>query len=169
MLHHALPAAALALVGAGACGLLRVNLSESVPVGLYAVHPGAPPRRGMLAVACLPDALGREGVARGYLQSGGCPGGAEPVLKPVAAVAGDTVDVDAAGLAVNGVPAVPPGLARDSRGRATAAVPPGRYPVPSGAVWLLSAHSPHSWDGRYWGPLPADAVRGEAWPLLVLP
>ena len=91
------------------------------------------------------------------------------MLKPVAAVAGDTVDVDAAGVAVNGVPAVPPGLARDSRGRALAAVPPGRYPVPSGAVWLLSSHSPRSWDGRYWGPLPVEAVRGEAWPLLVLP
>ena len=168
ILHHAVPAAALALVGAGACGLLRVNLSESVPVGLYVVRPDVAPHRGALAVACLPDALGREGVARGYLQPGECPGGAEPVLKPVAAVAGDTVDVDAAGLAVNGVPVVPPGLARDSRGRATAAVPPGRYPVPSGAVWLLSAHSPLSWDGRYWGPLPADAVRGEAWPLLVL-
>lgn len=169
MLHHAVPAAALAFVGAGACGLLRVNLSESVPVGFYAVHPGAAPHRGMLAVACLPDALGREGVARGYLQPGECPGGAEPVLKPVAAVAGDTVDVDAAGVSVNGVAVVTPALARDSQGRATAAVPPGRYPVPEGTVWLLSAHSPLSWDGRYWGPVPADAVRGEAWPLAVLP
>ena len=168
MLRHALPAAAVALVGASACGLLRVNLSESVPIGLYAVHPGTAPRRGMLAVACLPEGLGREAMAGGYLGRGDCPGGAEPVLKPVAAAAGDTVDVTAAGVLVNGVPAVPPALARDSRGHAAASVPPGRYPVPQGAVWLLSAHSPRSWDSRYWGPVPESVVRGEAWPLLVL-
>ena len=75
----------------------------------------------------------------------------------------------AAGVAVNGVPAAPRALAQDSRGHAAVSVPPGRYPVPEGAVWLLSAHSPRSWDSRYWGPLSAATVRGEAWPLLVLP
>lgn len=169
MLHHALPIAVVALAGASACGLLRANVSESVPVGLYAVHPGVASRRGMLAVACLPEGLGGEAMTRGYLQHGDCPGGAEPVLKPVAAAAGDTVDVTAAGVSVNGVLAVPPALAQDSHGHATASVPPGRYPVPDGAVWLLSAHSPWSWDSRYWGPVPATVVRGEAWPLLVLP
>lgn len=88
----------------------------------------------MLAVACLPEGLGSKGMTLGYLQRGDCPGGAEPVLKPVAAAAGDTVDVTAAGVSVNGVPAVPPALAQDSRGHAAASVPPGRYPVPEGAV-----------------------------------
>ena len=169
MLRHALPVTAVALTGAAACGLLRANLSESRPIGLYAVRPGTAPHRGMLAVACLPEGLGAEAMILGYLQHGDCPGGAEPVLKPVAAAAGDTVDVTAAGVSVNGVPAVPPALAQDSRGHAAASVPPGRYPVPEGAVWLLSAHSPRSWDSRYWGPVPESVVRGEAWPLLVLP
>ena len=169
MLRHTLPVTAVALTGAAACGLLRANLSESMPMGFYAVRPGAAPHRGMLAVACLPERLGAEAMALGYLQHGDCPGGAEPVLKPVAAAAGDTVNVTAAGILVNGVPAVPPALAQDSRGHAVASVPPGRYPVPEDAVWLLSAHSPRSWDSRYWGPVPAATVRGEAWPLLVLP
>lgn len=169
MLHHALPVTAVALVGAAACGLLRANLSESVPVGLYAVRPGAVPHRGMLALACLPAGLGREATARGYLQHDDCPGDAEPVLKPLAATVGDIVEVTGAGVLVNGVPAVPSALTQDSHGRVTASVPPGRYPVPEGAVWLLSAHSPWSWDSRYWGPVLAAAVRGEAWPLLVLP
>ena len=168
MLRHTLPVTAVALTGAAACGLLRANLSESMPMGLYAVRPGAAPHRGMLAVACLPERLGAEAMALGYLQHGDCPGGAEPVLKPVAAAAGDTVDVTAAGVLVNGVPAVPPALAQDSRGHVAASVPPGRYPVPQGTVWLLSAHSPRSWDSRYWGPVPDSVVRGEAWPLLVL-
>ena len=126
MLRHALPAAAVALVGASACGLLRVNLSESVPVGLYAVHPGAAPRRGMLALAGLPEGLGRAAMAGGYLQRGDCPGGAEPVLKPVAAAAGDTVAVPAAGVAVNGGPAGRPGRGRRrSTGRSRPRSRPG--------------------------------------------
>lgn len=169
MIHHAAPIVAIAAVAAAALGALRINVSESVPVGFYAVRPGAAPERGALAVACLPAGLEHLALARDYLQPGECPGGAEPVLKPVAAVAGDTVDVTAAGISVNGVPVVPPALVRDSKGRVVAAVPPGRYVVPTGAVWLLSAHSPRSWDSRYWGAVPAAGVRGEAWPLLVLP
>ena len=112
----------------------------------------------------------REALARGYLQPGACPGGAESVLKPVAAVEGDTVDITLAGVSVNGAAlANTAQLDQDSAGRALQPVPPGSYRVAPGEVWLLSSHSPLSWDARYWGPLPAGAVRATARPLLVLP
>ena len=40
--------------------------------------------------------------ARGYIPAGSCPGGSEPLVKPIAAMAGDVVAVSAAGVAVNG-------------------------------------------------------------------
>lgn len=165
----ALPAAALGALLAGVSGTVRLNTTGSVPIGFYRVRQGVPTRRGTLALACLPEALEHVALERGYLGPGGCPGGAEPVLKPVAAVAGDVVEVSAAGVSVNGALIVPAALTRDSAGRGVAAVPPGTYTVPEGSLWLLSGHDARSWDSRYWGPVPTLGVRGEASPLAVLP
>jgi len=43
----------------------------------------APIRRGDLVAGCLPVNAEQEGLTRGYLGSGDCPGGAEPVLKMI--------------------------------------------------------------------------------------
>lgn len=165
----ALPVVALGVLLASMSGTVRLNTTGSVPIGFYRVHQGVPVRRGMLALVCLPGALERVGLERGYLGAGGCPDGAEPVLKPVAAVAGDTVEISAASVSVNGVLVVPAALSRDSAGRKLEAVPPGTYAVPEGAVWLLSGYNPRSWDSRYWGAVPTSGVRGDAEPLAVLP
>ena len=97
---------------------LWVNLSPSLPLGIYhTVH--APPTRGSIVVVCLPLTLGTFARERGYLGHGPCPGGVERLGKRVAAVAGDTVDIDGEGVRINGF--VIPGsewLERDSRGRA---------------------------------------------------
>ena len=52
----------------------------------------APIRRGELVAACLPVSAEREGMARGYLMRGDCPGGAEPVVKVVGGLAGDQIE-----------------------------------------------------------------------------
>src|SRR6266849_1044224 len=62
----------------------------------------APIRRGELVAACLPVSAEREGVARGYLVRGDCPGGSEPVVKVVGGLAGDQVEVEAGSVLVNG-------------------------------------------------------------------
>lgn len=165
----ALSAMALGTLLVSVSGAVRLNTTDSVPIGFYRVRQGMPVRRGTLALVCLPEALEHVALGRGYLGPGDCPGSAEPVLKPVAAVAGDVVEVSAAGVSVNGVLIVSAALTRDSAGRGVAAVPPGTYAVPEGSLWLLSGHNSRSWDSRYWGPVPAFGVRGEAQPLAVLP
>ena len=62
----------------------------------------APLGRGELAAACLPVNAEQEGLMRGYLGNGDCPGGAEPVLKVIGGLRGDEVDVEAGWIAVNG-------------------------------------------------------------------
>ena len=139
---------------------LRVNLSGSMPVGLYKTVSGQP-FRGSIVLACLEREAARLAVERGYVPVGGsCPGGAMPVGKRVVAVPGDTVFVALAGISVNGIPV--PGsepLPADSRGRPMPQLPTGRHVVGPREFWLLSGYSPRSFDSRYFGPINAESVR----------
>lgn len=159
-------AAGFALHQAG----FRVNTTPSMPLGLWRIQAlQAALHSGDVVLACPPDqAVFREAAARGYLPPGSCPSGLEPLLKPVAAVEGDVVAVTADGLAVNGAPL--PGtasLAADTAGRPLRPLSPGRYTVSEGHVWLVSAHSPRSWDSRYFGAVPAANIQGVVRPAWV--
>ena len=151
---------------------LRINGTTSMPRGLWRVTPAAAPlRRGEVVTICPPDtAPFREAAARRYIPAGSCPGGYEPLVKPVGAATGDVVAVSGSGVTVNGQPV--PGtaqLAQDSAGRRLQPVRAGTYPVAPGEVWLLSGHDPRSFDSRYFGPIPVGNVQGLARPVWVLP
>jgi conjugative transfer signal peptidase TraF len=160
-----------ALATANVTGL-RINGTASMPRGLWRVTPAVSPlRRGAVVTICPPDTPPfREAAARGYFPAGSCPGGHEPLVKPIGAAPGDVVAVSASGVTVNGQ-AVPgtAQLAQDSAGRRLQPVCAGTYPVAPGEVWLLSGHDPRSFDSRYFGPVPAENVQGVAQPLWVLP
>ena len=70
---------------------LRFNFTSSMAVGIYRLVPlpknGV--RRGMLVAACAPPDAAELGRRRRYLASGPCASGTEPLLKVVAAAAGD--------------------------------------------------------------------------------
>ena len=159
-----------ALAGANAAGL-RVNSTPSMPLGLWrVVADHAPLRRGEIVAVCPSDTPAvRAGAKRGYIPAGRCQGGYAPLIKPVAAMAGDAVAISPAGAAVNGqvVPGSAP-LAHDSAGRPLRPVPEGIYRVTPGEVWLLSGHDPRSFDSRYFGPVPDANVQGIARPVWVL-
>lgn len=170
MNRHAFPLACTAAF-LGACFALaagvRPNLTPSLPVGLYHLRSlPTEPRRGDVVELCLPPAIAGFGIGRGYVGYGGCPDGSMPLLKPVAAVPGDTVQITPEAVLVNGVPVVPPALSTDSAGRLLPALAQGLYRVQPGEVWLLSDHERRSWDGRYYGPVPISALRHTAAPLL---
>ena len=80
--------AAVFLIAAGdAFGLLFSNTDSAAPVGVYLVVSGEP-KRGDLVAACLPIAIAQQGLARGYVRTGSCPGDAEPVGKIIGALPG---------------------------------------------------------------------------------
>ena len=163
---------------------LSINLSESLPVGLYWTRPLSQARSdsgpvpssntgaglalevGMLVSACLPPEAARSALRQGYLPEGPCPSGTAPVGKTVAALPGDTVDVTDSGSFVNEalLPNSTP-LRRDSRGRSMPRLR-GRFVLPAGTAWLYSGHSPRSFDSRYYGPVPFSGLRGQLFPLL---
>jgi len=146
---------------------LRITLTDSsAPAGVYRLV-AAPPGRGALVAACLPAAIARTGLARGYLQPGDWPGGAEPVAKVVGALPGDTIDIEPGWVAVNGK-RFPDSrtAARDSAARALPHAPWGARRVAPGRVWLFGFNDPRSWDARYFGAVPLDGVRGALRPVL---
>jgi len=142
----------------------RVNLTESAPVGLWRVLPVDFLERGDFVEVCPPDmSVVRIMAERGYLELGDCPIGTLPLLKPVAAVPGDTVIIRQSYPAeVNGY-ALPFTLPMSS----VPGLPDGTYMVDEGYIWLLSTYSEGSFDSRYFGPVSLADVRGRAVPVLV--
>jgi conjugative transfer signal peptidase TraF len=150
----------LGIALAGTAGL-RVNATASMPQGIWQVEaPEARIGRGEIVKVCLPQSPALDEAAeRGYIPGGACPGGHEPLMKPVAAVAGDRVTVTALGIAVNGEPiAQSAPLDEDSAGRPLRPVPAGAYSVRTGEVWLLSGHDPRSFDSRYFRAVPVANI-----------
>jgi len=127
--------------------------------------PPEPLKRGMLVAACAPAYAAKLGVQRGYLAAGPCASGSELLLKSVAAVDGDLIDVRAGGVLVDGhlLPHSRP-VARDRSGRRLKPWPPGRYRLAEDQIWLY-ADNDRSWDSRYWGPSAISAAIARASPL----
>jgi conjugative transfer signal peptidase TraF len=140
---------------------LRIMLTDSsAAAGVYRITD-SPPMRGALVAACLPPGIARQGLARGYLQWGDCPVGAEPIAKVIGALPGDVVELDTGWVSVNGVKFLNSQMAaRDSAGRPLAHVSLGARRVGTGEVWLFGFNNARSWDARYFGAVPSANLRG---------
>jgi len=148
------------------CGIigLRINTSPSLPRGFY-VTSSQP--TATLVEFCPAEPFASLAILRGYRDSGACPDGAAPLMKPAVARSGDVVDISGQGIAVNGrlVPNTAPRTS-DTLGRPLSQWPFGRYRVAPGTVWVASSYHPRSFDSRYFGPIPTIAIRDRLRPLL---
>jgi conjugative transfer signal peptidase TraF len=145
---------------------LRFNFSPSLPLGVYMTTATG---RASLVEFCPQEPFGTLSIARGYRDAGACRDGAAPLLKPLVATVGDTVEMSIRGIAVNGhvLPNTAP-LAHDTKGRALRAWPFGRYLVAPGTVWVASSYNPRSFDSRYFGAIPTTAIRARVKAVLTL-
>lgn len=148
---------------------IRINLTPSMPIGVWFVQRGyIPLDRGQAVIVCLPPEPAGFALQRKYIGHGECPGDYEPLLKTVVAAVGDKVTVSDAGVAVNGqLIEHSRALAVDSAGRPLSSQPPGTYDVKDGTAWVITTRSDKSYDSRYYGPLPATSFVAAAWPLLI--
>lgn len=160
--------AAMYISGAAVYSLgYRINHTPSVPIGLWRVSPvEGPLKSGEIISFCPTDTeafqLARE---RRYIGKGKCPGNYEMLLKPVAAVEGDTVIVTDDGMSINGkaIPDSKP-LSEDSKGRSLPRLRQA-FVLKPGEVWLFSTYDARSYDSRYFGPVPVSQVMGIAAPI----
>jgi conjugative transfer signal peptidase TraF len=141
-----------------------------MPVGLYSVGPAnGSIANGDTVVLCAPRAAALLGKARGYLGSGQCSTGTDPLLKLVVAVAGDVVDVGTRAIAVNGrCLGASETFDRDGKGRPLPHVARGSYRLKRGELWLWGPAT-HSFDSRYFGAVEAADVTNIAKPFAVWP
>jgi len=159
-------AAAILIAAGETFGVLISNTDSAAPAGVYRVI-GREVVRGDLVAACLPIAVAHEGLARGYLRTGGCAGDAEPVDKIVGALPGDIVEIEPGWLAINGKHiAHSVTAAHDSAGRPLEHVAWGKRQVAANEVWLFGFNDRRSWDSRYFGPIPLANLRGKLEPVL---
>ena len=79
------------------------------------------------------------------------------------------MELTAAGITVNSqlIPNTAP-LSMDTEHRALEHFPYGRYGVAQEEVWLASSYNRRSFDSRYYGPVPAHAIRAHLRALLTL-
>ena len=157
----------LAGIGLTAPSFLLYNPTNSMPVGMWFIHPVMRDlSHGDVVTVCLSDNVGELAKQRGYIGSGDCIGNRLALLKPVAAVPGDTVEVSIEGISVNGQPITySAAMSADAAGRPLDPVSEGRYSVEPGTVWLVSSHDPRSFDSRYFGPVSLSSIRRVAYPL----
>ena len=153
--------AGVALVGLSAIAHPRPylvwNASASAPIGLYRVVSGAP-ERGDFALIRIPKSIEKLAAMRGYPPAG------VPLIKRVAAVAGDDVRAFDGHIIVNG------GIvARQRRAdRAGRSLPRWNEcrELVRGEFFLLS-DAPGSFDSRYFGPVTSARVIGRLAPLWI--
>jgi len=146
----------------------RINTTRSIPIGLYWTSEG-PIRKGDYVMACPPP----EGVfalakARGYLGAGFCPGNYSALMKRVAALEGDKIEITREGVSVNGElwPASAPREV-DSAGRPLPRYPATHFVLGVGEVLLMSEANATGFDGRYFGPVLKGAVLDGMSPVLI--
>jgi conjugative transfer signal peptidase TraF len=145
---------------------IRLNLTASMPVGLYRIVQTRT-QRNVLVLICLPESIAEFAHERGYVPNGYCHSGVAPLGKSIVAVPGDTVAMTPAGLQVNGslIPNSRP-LPRDGRNRGLPELTTQLSVVPPHQFWVLSQYSNRSFDSRYFGPIPDTSVRATIRPLL---
>lgn len=134
------------------------NASASAPLGLYHLRKTDHPRVGQLVAILPPAPLARWMSGRHYLPQG------VPLLKHVAALPGQRICRHGVIITINGKTVAKAKL-RDSKGRALP-VWSGCRTVPANALFLINPSIPDSLDGRYFGPLPARNMLGQAIPIL---
>jgi conjugative transfer signal peptidase TraF len=135
------------------------NASASVPIGLYRVRPAGDLHVTELVVVQAPEKLANFLAERGYLPK------SVPLLKRILALHGQTVCRTGRTITVDAT-AMGEALDHDRRSRPLP-VWQGCRVIAEGQVFLMNWQSEDSLDGRYFGPLPATTIVGEAAPVWI--
>jgi conjugative transfer signal peptidase TraF len=135
------------------------NASASVPLGLYRIERPTGLEVGDLVAVMPPERLAAFMVTRGYI------GADVPLLKHVAGLPGQRICRSGPAITVDGV-VLGEALPRDRLGRDLPDWQGCRL-LQDGEIFLMNREVRDSLDGRYFGPLPADAVIGMARPIWV--
>ena len=142
---------------------LHINFSNSVPVGLYRE---ASERAGSYAAICLPTETVQQAIHAGLtIDPGTCPGGFEPILKPVfQATETRPIRYDQGGFSVDG--RLLPNTAPKYRSRIGSPLAHAPFGIYRSGLWAISVFNSSSFDSRYFGPVDPGSIQFRAKPFL---
>ena len=144
---------------------IRINTTESIPLGVYWLTD-RPVTPGDYVIFCPPERvvfnLARD---RGYISAGYCPGSYSHMMKRVEATGGDWVSVTPGAVYVNGKALVDSAQkAVDLGGRSMPSYQLPREQLVKGQ-YLLMGENPISFDARYFGLIDENQVNGVIRPI----
>ncbi len=147
----------------------RINLTESIPVGLYRIT-GAEPLKNAYVIFCPDDRksfrLARD---RGYIDYGLYCSGYGYLMKKVVAVSGDILSVTNEGVYVNQmlIPYSKPKL-QDGMNRTLPQWQVMNYQLQEDEIMTMTSQSEWSFDGRYYGLVHTRQIKGVITPIWVV-
>ena len=147
----------------------RINLTESIPVGLYRIT-GTEPLKNAYVIFCPDDRKTfRLAKNRGYIDYGLYCNGYGYLMKKVVAVSGDILSVTNEGVYVNQmlIPYSKPKL-QDGMSRALPQWQIMNYPLQKDEIMTMTNQSEWSFDGRYYGFVHTRQIKGMITPLWVI-
>lgn len=142
---------------------LHMNFSNSVPVGLYRE---ASERAASYAGICLPTEIVQHAIHAGLaMEHGTCPGGFEPILKPLfEATETSPIRYDQNGFSIAG--RLLPNTAPKSCSRLGTPLVHAPFGIYRSGLWAISAFNSSSFDSRYFGPVDPGSIQFRAKPFL---
>ncbi len=148
------------------CSGFRINLTPSMPVGIWKINKRFDEiKKGDIVWFAPTKAIADFGIKRNYLvEVPGCKNNCIPLIKQVYGLPGDTFGFDHDLIKVNNH-LIENAKRRqtDSKGRPMPKISAGR--VPQDHLFVLTLDS-HSFDSRYYGTIPIENVEGTAAPVL---
>lgn len=166
---------AIFLISTIAAGILfnsmsfRINLTESIPVGLYRII-GTEPLKNAYVIFCPDDRQSfRLAKNRGYIDHGLYCNGYGYLMKKVVAVSGDILSVTKEGVFVNQMLILysKPKL-QDGMNRALPQWQVMNYQLQEDEIMTMTNQSEWSFDGRYYGLVHTRQIKGMITPIWVI-
>jgi len=140
----------------------RLNTTASYPEGVYRMVSSEWGKKDLVEV-CLPERIKALAIERGYLKEEGRCGGHPPLIKQVAGIGGDYIEISNV-VIINGEEIENSEIkTRDGQGEALN--PSADGIVKQEHVWLLSTVTDSSFDSRYFGSINERYVIGKLEPL----
>lgn len=147
----------------------RINLTESIPVGLYRISV-MELKKNALVIFCPEDRWSfRLAKNRGYLGYGFCKKGYGYLMKQVVATSGDLLSVTDKGVYVNRIllPYSKPRV-KDGLNRTLPRLRIMNYKLQINEIMTMTNQSDWSFDGRYYGLVHTSQIKGMITPLWVV-
>lgn len=142
---------------------IRINLTESYPVGLYKTDTHPSPKKKDLVVVCPPNTQAFKINNKEFIQPGKeCGTGTISLIKKIAATAGDVVEVNKSGVWINGQKQTKSKVYIFSPNMKKLHPCYGKHIISKNCVWIMSDYDDRSFDSRYFCEVPAANIIAKA-------